>query len=202
MLGYELDGKDLDDAFWRFKAKVEKKKNHGAIWSLGDMQVTCGTLGFSTATVKLIGIDGVEHIACSVGTEYSMNSVTEGIDAIASTRVVIVGENSYTSTHPITGQTLSRTFRPAPHSFPGRGLRGVGGHLAPKHGHGFKGPFGFRETPYYGCTRESQTHVAPCEVLQQETWSSAKRDFVRRDEPPPRSRVPSYPRSSAYCWFT
>ncbi|KAI3861731.1 hypothetical protein MKW92_024432 [Papaver armeniacum] len=128
-LGYELDGKELDDVFWRFKAVAEKKKNLSdgdiealvsdevfqpqVVWSVGDMQVTCGTLGLSTATVKLIGAaDGVEHVACSVGTgpvdaaykaidlivkvpvmllEYSMSSVTEGIDAIASTRVVITG---------------------------------------------------------------------------------------------------------------
>ncbi|PIA49046.1 hypothetical protein AQUCO_01300116v1 [Aquilegia coerulea] len=146
-LGYDLDGKDLDDVFSRFKAVAEKKKHISdgdiealmsdeifqpqAVWSLGDLQVTCGTLGLSTATVKLIGLDGAEHIACSVGTgpvdaaykaidsivqvpvtllEYSMNSVTEGIDAIASTRVVIVGENSHTSTHAITGQTVQRTF--------------------------------------------------------------------------------------------
>lgn len=32
------------------------------------MQVTCGSLGLSTATVKLSGINGDEHIACSVGT--------------------------------------------------------------------------------------------------------------------------------------
>ena len=31
-------------------------------------QVTCGTLGLSTATVKLIDADGKEHIECSVGT--------------------------------------------------------------------------------------------------------------------------------------
>ncbi|KAI3956492.1 hypothetical protein MKX01_016905, partial [Papaver californicum] len=32
------------------------------VWSVGDMQVTCGTLGLSTATVKLIGVaDGVEY---------------------------------------------------------------------------------------------------------------------------------------------
>lgn len=31
-------------------------------------QVTCGTLGLSTATVKLTGANGDEHIACSVGT--------------------------------------------------------------------------------------------------------------------------------------
>ncbi|KAM3255895.1 hypothetical protein ACQJBY_048824 [Aegilops geniculata] len=85
------------------------------IWSLGDVQATCGTLGLSTATVKLITIDGDEKIGCSVGTgpvdaaykavdqiiqiptvlrEYSMTSVTEGIDAIATTRVVIAGDVS------------------------------------------------------------------------------------------------------------
>ncbi|KAF8402257.1 hypothetical protein HHK36_013209 [Tetracentron sinense] len=146
-LGYELNGKELDDVFWRFKAIAEKKKHLSdgdiealisdeifqpqVIWSLGDLQVTCGSLGLSTATVKLIGADGVEQVACSVGTgpvdasykaidlivkfpvtllEYSMNSVTEGIDAIASTRVVIRGENSYTSTHAITGDRVYRTF--------------------------------------------------------------------------------------------
>ncbi|KAL5705367.1 2-isopropylmalate synthase [Ranunculus cassubicifolius] len=145
-LGYELDGKKLDDVFWRFKAVAEQKKHltdgdiealisdeifqPQAIWSLGDMQVTCGTLGLSTATVKLIGADGVEHVACSVGTgpvdaaykaidlivkvpvtllEYSMNAVTEGIDAIASTRVVIGGESGHKSVQA-TGQTVNRTF--------------------------------------------------------------------------------------------
>lgn len=33
-----------------------------------DSQVTCGSLGLSTATVRLIAADGVEHTACSVGT--------------------------------------------------------------------------------------------------------------------------------------
>lgn len=32
------------------------------------MQITCGTLGLSTATVKLAGADGKEHVACSLGT--------------------------------------------------------------------------------------------------------------------------------------
>lgn len=31
-------------------------------------QVTSGSLGLSTATVKLIDADGREHISCSVGT--------------------------------------------------------------------------------------------------------------------------------------
>lgn len=31
-------------------------------------QVTCGSLGLSTATVKLIDADDEEHVACCVGT--------------------------------------------------------------------------------------------------------------------------------------
>lgn len=145
-LGIELDDQKFDSFFWRFKAEAEKKKHFSdadiealisdevfqpqAIWSLGDLQVTCGTLGLSTSTVKLIGIDGVEHVACSVGTgpvdaaykaidqivkfpvtllEYSLNSVTEGIDALATTRVVIIGEDSHTCTHASTGRTVHRT---------------------------------------------------------------------------------------------
>jgi len=30
--------------------------------------VTCGTLGLSTATIKLVNIDGTTHVACSIGT--------------------------------------------------------------------------------------------------------------------------------------
>ncbi|KAF2322213.1 hypothetical protein GH714_008681 [Hevea brasiliensis] len=37
------------------------------VWKLSDLQVTCGTLGLSTATVKLIDANGKEHIACSIG---------------------------------------------------------------------------------------------------------------------------------------
>ena len=40
-----------------------------------------------------------------------MIAVTEGIDAIATTRVLIRGENSHTSTHAYTGETVHRTFR-------------------------------------------------------------------------------------------
>ncbi|KAK4489111.1 hypothetical protein RD792_004905 [Penstemon davidsonii] len=121
------------------------------VWKLGDVQawfgisslvqpiynnipngqVTSGTLGLSTATVKLIYANGEEHIACSVGTgpvdaaykavdlivkvpvtllEYSMNAVTEGIDAIATTRVLIRGEDNITATHALTGETVNRSF--------------------------------------------------------------------------------------------
>lgn len=146
-LGYELDNEQLENIFWRFKAVADQKKRvtdadlralvsdevfqPEVVWKLHDLQVTCGTLGLSTATVKLIDADGTEHVACSVGTgpvdsaykavdlivkepvtllEYSMIAVTEGIDAIATTRVLIRGENSHTSTHAYTGETVHRTF--------------------------------------------------------------------------------------------
>ncbi|KAM4106077.1 hypothetical protein ACB094_04G040200 [Castanea mollissima] len=146
-LGYELDNEQLENIFWRFKAVADQKKRvtdadlralvsdevfqPEVVWKLHDLQVTCGTLGLSTATVKLIDADGTEHVACSVGTgpvdsaykavdlivkepvtllEYSMSAVTEGIDAIATTRVLIRGENSHTSTHAYTGETVHRTF--------------------------------------------------------------------------------------------
>ncbi|XP_029126537.1 2-isopropylmalate synthase 2, chloroplastic [Cajanus cajan] len=149
-LGYELNDDQVQSLFWRFKAVAEQKKRvtdadlralvsdevfqAEPIWKLGDLQVTCGTLGLSTATVKLIFHDGSTRVACSVGTgpvdsaykaidmivkepvtllEYSMNAVTEGIDAIATTRVVIRGETSQTSTgttHAVTGAVVLRTF--------------------------------------------------------------------------------------------
>ncbi|KAK3183614.1 hypothetical protein Dsin_030900 [Dipteronia sinensis] len=146
-LGYELDDEQLGIIFWRFKTVAETKKRitdadllalvsdevfqPELVWKLLDMQVTCGTLGLSTATVKLIGADGEEHVACAVGTgpvdsaykavdlivkqpvtllEYSMNAVTEGIDAIATTRVLIRGDNNPTSTHAVTGEMVQRTF--------------------------------------------------------------------------------------------
>jgi 2-isopropylmalate synthase len=43
--------------------------------------------------------------------EYSLNAVTEGIDAIATTRVVIRSENAHMSMHAQTGETIQRTFR-------------------------------------------------------------------------------------------
>ncbi|XP_021751802.1 2-isopropylmalate synthase A-like [Chenopodium quinoa] len=146
-MGYCFEGKELDDVFWRFKSVAEKKKHvldediealvidelfqPESVWSLGDLQVTCGTLGLSTATVKLIDADGTEHVACSVGTgpvdsaykavdsivkvpvtllEYSLTGVTEGIDAIATTRVLIRGDNGFTTTQATTGEQIRRTF--------------------------------------------------------------------------------------------
>nr|CBX24424.1 hypothetical_protein [Oryza glaberrima] len=147
LIGYEITDKEFEDFFKRYKEVAEKKKRvtdedieallsdeifqPKVFWSLADVQqATCGTLGLSTATVKLIGPDGEEKIACAVGTgpvdaaykavddiiqiptvlrEYSMTSVTEGIDAIATTRVVVTGDVS-DSKHALTGRSFSRAF--------------------------------------------------------------------------------------------
>lgn len=48
-------------------------------------QVTCGTLGLSTATVKLVDADGEEHVACSVGTG-PVDSAYKAVDLIVKVR--------------------------------------------------------------------------------------------------------------------
>uniref|UniRef100_A0A7N0TT73 2-isopropylmalate synthase n=1 Tax=Kalanchoe fedtschenkoi TaxID=63787 RepID=A0A7N0TT73_KALFE len=83
-LGYEVNDEEMKAIFPRFKSVAEQKKhvtdadlvalvsdelfNPEVFWQLRDLQVTCGTLGMSTATVKLTDADGKEHTACSVGT--------------------------------------------------------------------------------------------------------------------------------------
>ena len=44
-------------------------------------QVTCGTLGLSTATVRLIDAGGEDHVACSVGTG-PVDSAYNAVDLI------------------------------------------------------------------------------------------------------------------------
>ncbi|KAJ0542490.1 putative 2-isopropylmalate synthase [Helianthus annuus] len=90
-LGYDIDGRELNDVFWRFKSVAEMKKvitdddlialvsvevfQPTVVWKFGDVQ----------APVKLL--------------EYSMSTVTAGIDAIVSTRVVISAEDDHMTTH-------------------------------------------------------------------------------------------------------
>lgn len=45
------------------------------------MQVTCGTLGLSTATVKLVSDDGSTHVACAIGTG-PVDSAYKAVDLI------------------------------------------------------------------------------------------------------------------------
>jgi 2-isopropylmalate synthase len=135
-LGYQLSETELDEAFDRFKRLADKKKtitdpdlqtlvaNQLAepheVYRLDGLQVGCGTLGLSTATVRLRGPDGAQVVNASVGTgpvdaafkaireivgiedkllEYSVHSVTEGIDALGQVTVRISGQGS-PSVHP------------------------------------------------------------------------------------------------------
>lgn len=127
-LGYDLDMEKLNKVFTRFKEVAEKKKGGledddleslvsdqagsvNELWRVTGLQTTTGLSGIPTATVKMMGPDGVERYTSATGTgpvdavykaidqimgvqvvleSYSMNSVNEGIEALASTRVVIV----------------------------------------------------------------------------------------------------------------
>ena len=76
-----------------------------------DVQVVCGTMGLPTATVRMMGPDGVVRVESSVGTgpvdaaykavdrivrvdtnltSYDIKSVTDGIDALATANIALV----------------------------------------------------------------------------------------------------------------
>jgi 2-isopropylmalate synthase len=125
-LGYLLGDDALETAFARFKTLADKKKNitdadlealasseqdRGLeMYALDAVQVTCGSSGLPTASVRLRGPDGQMLTSAAIGTgpvhavftaidqliqapaellEYTINAVTEGIDALgeASVRV-------------------------------------------------------------------------------------------------------------------
>jgi 2-isopropylmalate synthase len=123
-LGHELSNEELDRAFERFKELADKKKvitdadlealvadqiyQPREIYSLDGLQVTCGTMGLPTATVRLNGPDGKVHVQATIGTgpvdaaykaideivqapnallEFSIRAITEGIDAIGEVTV-------------------------------------------------------------------------------------------------------------------
>ncbi len=125
-LGYTVEGDALNQVFARFKDLADAKKTvtdadlealiadefHGPeeIYSLIDIQVTCGTMGMPTATVKMRNADGEEVVHAAVGAgpvdasykavdaivkapntlvEYSVHSVTAGIDALGEVTVRI-----------------------------------------------------------------------------------------------------------------
>ncbi|MDE0610131.1 MAG: 2-isopropylmalate synthase [Anaerolineaceae bacterium] len=128
-LGYEIDDEELRQVFARFKDLADAKKTvtdadlealvqdevQGLqeFFHLVDIQVSCGTMGLPTATVKLACEDGSVVVQPAVGTgpvdacykaidavvkapntllEYSVHSVTEGIDAVGEVTVRISPE--------------------------------------------------------------------------------------------------------------
>lgn len=132
-LGYNLDEEAIAKLFERFKDLADKKKTitdtdleallsdtiyqPREIYALDGLQVVCGTMGMPTATVRLRGPDGQQHIQSAVGTgpvdaaykaidkaisengvkvparllEFVVHAVTEGIDAIGEVTVRIEG---------------------------------------------------------------------------------------------------------------
>ena len=133
-LGHSLDEVELDKAFARFKELADRKKaivdadlealiadefyRPRDVYLLNDMQVTCGTMGMPTATVRLRGPDGTIHTQAVVGAgpvdavykainaivnvpcellEFNIHAITEGIDALGEVTVRIQGANGHTS---------------------------------------------------------------------------------------------------------
>ncbi len=135
-LGYTIEGDALNQVFARFKDLADAKKTvtdadlealiadefegPEEIFSLVDIQVTCGTMGMPTATIKMQNAQGEELVHAAVGTgpvdasfravdalikapnqliEYSVHSVTEGIDALGEVTVRIAptgdGQHSF-----------------------------------------------------------------------------------------------------------
>ncbi|MBK6325317.1 MAG: 2-isopropylmalate synthase [Chloroflexi bacterium] len=103
------------------------------IWKLNHIQVSCGDNSMPTASVSLTGPDGVEYRDAALGTgpvdavyqavnrivgvsnrltEFTINAVTEGLDAVAETTIRIQPENggSAYSLNPQTNQPFLRTF--------------------------------------------------------------------------------------------
>lgn len=129
-MGYSLDEAELDKAFTRFKELSDRKKviteadleaiiadefyRPRDVYLLNGMQVTCGTMGMPTATVRLRGPDGTIHTHVALGTgpvdatykaidaivnipctllEFNIHAITEGIDALGEVTVRIQGTN-------------------------------------------------------------------------------------------------------------
>jgi 2-isopropylmalate synthase len=123
-MGHALDEVELDKAFARFKELADRKKvivdadlealiadefyRPRDVYHLDGMQVSCGTLGMPTATVRLKGPDGKVHVHASMGSgpvdaaykaidaivkvpntllEFNVHAITEGIDALGEVTV-------------------------------------------------------------------------------------------------------------------
>jgi 2-isopropylmalate synthase len=148
-LGYQLSPEELERAFVRYKELADKKKVitdadlealiedqtylAQEVYCLDGLQVTCGTMGMPTATVRLRGPDGALHVQAAVGTgpvdaayravdaiigrantlvEFNIHAVTEGIDAMGEVTVRLEAEDgpSLHRTSPQNGISRARTF--------------------------------------------------------------------------------------------
>ncbi len=146
-MGHVLSEAELDQAFARFKELADRKKTitdldlealvadefyqPRAVYMLDGLQVTCGTIGMPTATVRLKGPDGAVLVHAAMGTgpvdatykaidaivntpckllEFNVHAVTEGIDALGEVTVRIQGENGQHSMDPQSETWVARVF--------------------------------------------------------------------------------------------
>jgi 2-isopropylmalate synthase len=133
-MGHSLDDVELDKAFARFKELADRKKvitdldlealiadefyKPRDVYLLSGLQVTSGTMGMPTATVRLRGPNGVIHTVATIGTgpvdatykaidqivnvpctllEFNIHAITEGIDALGEVTVRIQSESGVTT---------------------------------------------------------------------------------------------------------
>jgi 2-isopropylmalate synthase len=133
-MGYALDEQEMDLVFERFKSLADKKKvitdpdlealvtdelyQPRELYVLDGLQVSCGTMGMPTASVRLRDPQGNFQTFASMGTgpvdaaykavdaivqqpntlqEFVIHAVTEGIDALGEVTVRIQGENGQPS---------------------------------------------------------------------------------------------------------
>ena len=101
------------------------------IWKLNDIHVSCGDQIKATATVSLTDPNGAELVDAAIGagpvdavymainrivgapnilTEFTVQSVTEGIDAIGEVTIHIQPEDGEAYTNPQTGAQVARTY--------------------------------------------------------------------------------------------
>ncbi|MEW5828094.1 MAG: 2-isopropylmalate synthase [Chloroflexota bacterium] len=146
-MGHALDEVELDQAFTRFKALADRKKvitdadlealiadefyQPLSVYSLEGLQVTCGTMGMPTATVRLKGPDGKIQTQVSIGTgpvdatykainaivdtpntllEFNIHAITEGIDALGEVTVRVQGRNGNQTMSAQTELPYSRIY--------------------------------------------------------------------------------------------
>jgi 2-isopropylmalate synthase len=125
-MGHSLDDVEIEKAFTLFKELADRKKvitdidlealiadefyRPRDVYFLEGLQVSCGTLGMPTATVRLKGPDGKIHNQASLGSgpvdaaykavdavvnmpnkllEFNVHAITEGIDALGEVTVRI-----------------------------------------------------------------------------------------------------------------
>ncbi|MCX6056404.1 MAG: 2-isopropylmalate synthase [Chloroflexi bacterium] len=146
VLGYGLAESELDVIFERFKRLADKKKlitdadlealisdelyQPHELFSLDGLQVTCGTMGLPTATIRLRDFENTLHVHASVGTgpvdatfnaidyivghantlqEFVIHAVTEGIDALGEV-TLRVHDETMKSIDPQTENDQPRTY--------------------------------------------------------------------------------------------